>query len=118
MTKATKVELINASGTYCLRLYARPIRILGSEGPDFQTMWSGKSLGTARRMGKSLSMALVIPFRDKTADVPTRGKKDKIISLYRRHENGSLSRASLVTQLRKLGVPLVEIRGQLDGFFN
>lgn len=114
--KPTKVELINGSGTYVLRLYARPITILGSKGPDFQTVWSGKSLSTARRMGKALSDSHAVRFLDRTRDLPRKNKYDKIVYLYRRHEKGLLSRASLVTQLRKLGVPLDEIRFQLDGF--
>lgn len=116
MKQPTKIELINASGTYVLRLYARPMKILGSEGPDFQAVWSGKSLSLARRKGNAFHKALDIPFKDKTQDVPVRGKRDKIVSLYRRHADGGISRASLVTQLRKLGVPLEEIRFQLDGF--
>jgi hypothetical protein len=113
--KPTKVELIRAGGTFILRLYSRPMTILGSKGPDFQTVWSGKGLASARRMGKALSNCHAVPFLDRTRDLPRKNKYDKVVYLYRRHEKGLLSRASLVTQLRKLGVPLEEIRFQLDG---
>ena len=42
-------------------------------------------------------------------------KKEKIARLYRLHEAGKLSRGSLIARLRKLGVPLDEIRFMLDG---
>jgi hypothetical protein len=71
-------------------------------------------LGNTRlREAARIEGPLVLPQLKRGAKPMT--KKEKIARLYRLHEAGKLSRGSLIARLRKLGVPLDEIRFMLDG---